>query len=101
MDYEKKIISKFDFLTTDKGFSKPIIISDQKNNKKGVTFRKNKLIIEIPNSYHPADYGFEINMKTNRKSAKSTMIYFKTKENQDHELKYLDEGAEKLKSLLS
>ncbi len=101
MDYENKIISKFDFLTTDKGFSKPEIISDDKKYKKGVAFRKNKLIIEITNSYHPADYGFEINMRTNKKSDKPTMIYFKIKENLDKELKYLDEGVEKVKSLLS
>lgn len=100
-DFEKTIISKFNFLTTDKGFSNPEIITDDKKYKKGVVFRKNKLIIEITNSYHPADYGFAINLMTNKKSEKPTMVYYKTNENQDKELKFLDEGVEKIKSLLS
>jgi hypothetical protein len=40
-------------------------------------------------------------MRTNKKSDKPTMIYFKIKENLDKELKYLDEGVEKVRSLLS
>ena len=101
MDFENTIISKFAFLMADKGFAEPKIISNEKSYIRGVAFRKNKLIIEITNSSHPADYGFEIKMRSSKKSDRPIKIYSKAKEEQDKELRFLDEGAEKVKSLLS
>ncbi len=59
---------------------------------------KNKIIIS--NSYHPVDYGFEINI-IDLKTEKKEMIYFKLKEEQDIEQKYIIEASEVLKKFIN
>ena len=100
MDFENEVISRFNFLVAEKAFATPVIISDKKTYIKGVAFRKKRLIIEITNSSHPADYGCEIRIRSKNKSDKGLVIYSKAKQDQDKEFRYLDDGAIKVKTLL-
>jgi len=98
MSFENILIAKFKFLISEKGFSEPEIISDEKSYQKRILFKKNKLLIEMTNSY---DMGFAIKLKTkNKKSDKGILIYNKSSENMDREFRYLDDGVNKVKSII-
>jgi len=64
MHFENIVISKFKFLTSEKGFSEPEIISDEKSYQKRILFKKNKLLIEMTTSY---DMGFAFKLKTKKR----------------------------------
>jgi len=52
----------------------------------------------MTNSY---DMGFAIKLKTkNKKSDKGILIYNKSSENMDREFRYLDDGVNKVKSII-
>jgi len=93
----------FDFLITEFDFDKPNYkFSDQPN---GVIIadefefnNTNKnLKIVLSNSYHPVDYGFEINL-IDLKTGTEEMLHSVLKENQDIEQNYLKNASEFLKN---
>ena len=102
-NYIKKTKRYFDFLITEFDFDKPSYkVSEQAN---GVVIadvfefnNANKnLKIVLSNSYHPVDYGFEINL-TDLKTGTEEMLHNVLKENQDIEQNYLKKASEFLKN---
>lgn len=104
--YEKKrknFIEKtqkyFEFLIVELDFENPshtfsnqpngVIISD----KLEYEHKEFDKMLIISNSYHPNDYGFEINW-TDLKNGESEMFHYVLKENQEIEQKYLKHAAE-------
>lgn len=92
----------FDFLTTEFDFDKPIYTFSEQSNGVVITdkFEFNNsdknLKIVVSNSYHPVDYGFEINL-TDLKTGTEELIQIVLKENQDIEQSYLEKASEYLK----
>jgi hypothetical protein len=91
----------FKFLETEFGFNKPnhsfskqangTVTSDEIEYEN--TFKK----IIISNSYHPIDYGFEINIIDIERGTNKMLCYV-LKEKQDLKQEYLKEQAEVLKN---
>ena len=90
----------FNFLVKDNNFNIPKhLINKQQNNtvtRDSFVYEGKSVILIISNSYHPNDYGFEVNIK-NKTNLKTEMIYFVLKEKQNAEQDYLYEAAEFLK----
>lgn len=97
----------FEFLCSEYGFDKPI--HDECIQENGVILndylkyenRSIDRLIVISNSYHPVDYGFEINFykpSISIKHGDSKMVYYVLKEKQDVEQSYLFEAAKVLKN---
>lgn len=103
----KSFISKtklyFEFLTSEFDFDEPNYIFSEQPNGTVITdkFEFNNvhrnLKITISNSYHPLDYGFEINL-TDLNTGTEEMIHNVLKENQDIEQNYLEKASEFLKT---
>ena len=93
----------FYFLTTEFDYDKPIYTFSEQSNGSVISdkFEFNNqdknLKIVISNSYHPVDYGFEINL-TDLKTGTEEMVYNVLKENQGIEQSYLEKASEYLKS---
>lgn len=105
-NFLEKTQKYFEFLVSDCGFNEPIylineqpngtVISDElKYEHKGL-----KKSVIISNSYHPVDYGFEINLN-DLTTGQSEMLHFVLKESQDMEQGYLKEAAKILKNELN
>jgi hypothetical protein len=98
----KKVQLYFAFLVSEFNFEKPTHrYSQQKNGtiiSDELIFESKKLnkSLSISNSYHPVDYGFEINLIDKEKGQKD-MLHFVLKENQDLKQNYLKEVAESLR----
>lgn len=61
------------------------------------------MYISVSNSYHPIDYGFELNVYSRKASLKHytrEMIYHRMREAQDEDQSYLKAAAEMLKKYL-
>ena len=92
--YFKFLEAEFKFNKSNHLFSKQpngTVISDKIEYEN--TFRK----IIISNSYHPVDYGFEINVIDKEKGT-NEMLCFVLKEKQDLKQEYLKEQVEVLKN---
>jgi len=93
----------FDFLITEFDFDKPIYKFSEQPNGVVITdeFEFNNtdksLKIVLSNSYHPVDYGFEINL-TDLKIGTEEMLHSVLKEKQDVEQNYLKKASEYLKN---
>jgi hypothetical protein len=93
----------FDFLITEFDFDKPNYKFYEQPNGVVITdeFEFNNanksLKIVLSNSYHPVDYGFEINL-TDLKTGTEEMLHSVLKENQDIEQNYLKNASEYLKN---
>lgn len=93
----------FDFLTSEFDFDTPNYMFSEQPNGTIITdkFEFNSvdrnLKLTILNAYHPADYGFEINL-IDLKDGTEEMIHNVLKENQDIEQNYLEKAAEFLKT---
>ncbi|WP_178988811.1 hypothetical protein [Winogradskyella schleiferi] len=93
----------FEFLITEFDFDKPIYkFSEQPNGviiKDVFEFNNadKNLKIVLSNSYHPVDYGFEINL-TDLKNGQKEMVHSVLKVNQDIEQNYLIKASEYLKN---
>lgn len=92
----------FEFLTIEYDFDEPIYTFSKQSNGVVITEKfefnnadKNLKII-VSNSYHPVDYGFEINL-TDLKTGTEEMIESVLKEHQDIEQSYLKNASEYLK----
>tara|TARA_B100000674_G_C37331732_1_gene685614 strand:+ start:95 stop:544 length:450 start_codon:yes stop_codon:yes gene_type:complete len=102
-NFIKKTTSLFNYLITDYGYQSPkhktyhqdngTVINDELVYLKLDSSRQ----LIISNSYHPVDYGFEINLKSNINS-KTEMLHYVLKEDQDMEQSYLDEVSILLKT---
>jgi len=84
----------FDLLLKSMGFSDAEYIYKQENGtvtRDEICYKhkEKNLKIEFSNSYHPVDYGMEINVQMD---SKSEMIYYKLKEEQDIEQTYIVES---------
>lgn len=94
----------FDFLPTEFDFDKPIYTFSEQSNGSVISdkFEFNSadrnLKIVVSNSYHPVDYGFEINL-TDLKTGAKEMVHYVLKENQDIEQNYLEKASEYLKNV--
>lgn len=98
MSFENIVTEKFNFLISEKGFSGPEIISDMESFQKRILFKKNKLLIEMTNSW---DMGFQVTLKTkNKKSDKGIVVYNKSAEDMHREFKYWDDAVSKVKSII-
>ena len=101
-NFVNKTKSLFEFLTSEFDFDKPnYTFSEQSNgaiisDKFEFNNSDKNLRITISNSYHPVDYGFEINL-TDLNSGDREIIYSVLKENQDIEQSYLEKASEYLK----
>jgi hypothetical protein len=49
------------------GFSNPVILSRKNEYRDRLVYFKDKVAIEISNSWHPSDYGFEVNIYPDRR----------------------------------
>jgi len=95
-NFIEKTQKYFEFLVSDFGFEKPNhIIHDYSDKFEFENKKTNKKLI-ILNSYHPVDYGFEINL-SDLKSGSEEMLHNVIKENQDVEQNYLESASELLK----
>src|SRR5690349_11957002 len=96
--HSESILVKFKFLTVEKGFSEAEIKSGGDSYQKVILFKKKRLLIEITNSW---DMGFAIRLKTKGKSSdKGILVYSRSVREMDSEFKYLDDGVNKVKSLI-
>lgn len=102
-NFVNKIKLYFEFLTSEFGFNKPNHKFSQQPNCTIIndTFEfinagKNLKIL-ILNSYHPIDYGFEINL-IDLITETEEMIYNVLKENQDVDQNYLEKIAQDLRN---
>jgi len=100
-NYIKKVQIFFDYLTTDYGYT--FIGIKQSDWTDKVIYENSKIDrkIVLSNSYHPSDYGFEIqwyrpSISTNN-SDREFQIYV-LKEMQDVDQEYLSKSAEQLKN---
>jgi hypothetical protein len=97
----------FTFLTTNFNYGEPTDESGLSKYRHILVYRNKASlhIIEVLNAYHPVDYGFEVNFyhsEADRKNRKKTeMVYYKLKEDQNPDLKFIEEGATKLKDFLN
>ncbi|WP_026976788.1 hypothetical protein [Flavobacterium tegetincola] len=95
----------FEFLNTKFDFDEPIYTFSKQSN--GVIIadkfefnnpKKNQKIV-VSNSYHPVDYGFEINWIDLRAETEE-LIYNVLKENQDVEQNYIEKASEHLEKII-
>jgi hypothetical protein len=92
----------FNFLTTEFDFDKPIYTFYKQSNGVVIADKfefnnsNRNLKIVVSNSYHPVDYGFEINL-IDLKSETEEMIHNVLKDNQDVEQSYIKKASEYLK----
>lgn len=99
-----KSINQFGFLVSVYRYDSPIHRIFKQAN--GVVtcdefeYASSQKTIIIHNAYHPAEYGFEINI-IDHFSNQSEMVYHVLKEKQDLEQSYLLKAAEFLRSLLA
>lgn len=93
----------FKFLETEFEYSKPNHSINKQENGTVITDKveyKNILLnkkIVISNSYHPNDYGFEINI-IEEENGRKEMLFYVLKEEQDIKQEYLKGQSEALKS---
>lgn len=101
-NFKTNSLKEFTFLSTNFNLNQPSIKEYKQENgtitRDEITFSNSSLKVEISNSYHPVDYGFEIKVTTNNKKE---LVYFKLKEEQDLEQTYLKEASNKLKAYLN
>ena len=98
MSFEDIVIEKFNFLISEKGFSGPEILIDISSPQKRILFKKNKLLIEMTNSW---DMGFKIKLRTkNKKSDKGIIIFDRSTEDMFSELKRWEEAVTKVRSII-
>lgn len=90
------MITEFDFEKPNYKFSEQpngVVIADEFEFNNA----NKDLKIVLSNSYHPVDYGFEINL-IDLKTGKEEMLYSVLKENQDIAQNYLENASELLKN---
>jgi hypothetical protein len=103
-NFVEKTQNYFQFLETEFGFNKPIHLFFKQPNgvitSDRIEYENDRLKkkITISNSYHPIDYGFEINL-TDLEINDTEMLFYLLKENQDVEQEYLKGYAERLNEL--
>ena len=106
--FEYKVIDEFSYLVNEFGFSKPVILSKKNEYRDRLVYFKDKVAIEISNSWHPSDYGFEVNVYPDRSlldvpndsNPNHEMVYYKIKEQQNKSLSFITEGAKSLRNFL-
>lgn len=103
-NFVDKAVIHFGFLVTSYQYDSPVHrIFKQANGVISCDefeYAASKKTIIIHNAYHPAEYGFEINI-IDHFSNQSEMVYHVLKEKQDLEQSYLPKAAEFLRSLLA
>lgn len=101
-NFKKQTKNHFKFLVEEFGYDAPILNEHQQPNGVVISDKfeyKNhsaNKTIRIENSYHPADYGFEINFWNSLNDinhADGQMLEYVLKENQDIEQLYIEKLA--------
>lgn len=100
-NFIKKTKLNFDFLVSEFGFNEPEHFTSEQANgaiiQDRIEYDRTDKKLTLLNSYHPVDYGFEINL-TDKENGVKEMIYQVLKENQDIEQSYLKSASEFLKN---
>ena len=103
-NFIEKTKKHFEFLVSEYGFKEPEHFTREQANKSVIQDRieydrhDKKLVIQ--NSYHPVDYGFEINI-INKESGETSMLNSVLKEKQNVEQSYLKSASGFLKNTYS
>ena len=106
--FETKVKTEFIYLVNEFSYSEPQLLNNEKEYRDRLLYTKENKAVEILNAWHPNDYGFEVNYyadcslvnTANDNIPTHEMIYYKLKEEQDANLSFVAEGAEKLKKFL-
>ena len=106
--FEEKVTDEFSYLVNEFKFSNPVILSKKNEYRDRLVYFKDKVAIEISNSWYPSDYGFEVNIYPDRRlfdvpndsNPNHKMVYYKIKEQQNKSLSFILEGAKALRIFL-
>ena len=103
-NFIEKTKVNFEFLVSELGFNTPKHLKTTQPNgtiiQDKIEYDKKDKKIIILNSYHPADYGFEINL-IEKETGETEMLHHVLKESQDVEQSYLKLAAEFLRNSFS
>lgn len=101
LNFIEKTKKHFTFLSSEFAFNDPEHFTSEQANKSVIQDRieydRHDKKLVVLNSYHPVDYGFEINL-INKESGETSMLHSVLKEKQDMEQSYLKSASEFLKN---